>query len=136
MPYLGSFLCSYTIFTVRKIKIFLTNSFIVFIFKFAHIDVYAIRLSLVLMKSLRSILADLLEEFSCRLRADTCELSEEDALTLLNNVAHIRLSKRDAAQRLSMSERSFDRKIQSGEVPVGRKEIGETKLVWYLDEIE
>ncbi len=88
------------------------------------------------MLSLKSIIANILDDYSSKIRTGTCELSEEDALQLISNIAHIKLTKKDAAERLNISERTFDRKINNGELPVGKKTIGETKLTWFLDELE
>ena len=48
---------------------------------------------------------------------------------------HIKVNKTQASDFLHISTRTFDRKINDGELPAGKKDIGSNQLYWYKDEL-
>lgn len=87
------------------------------------------------MQTLKPIIIKILEDALNKVKADTCELSEEEAMALINNMTHIAVSKEKACRHLNMSRSKFDSKILEGVIPKGRKRVGFKELVWYLDEL-
>lgn len=88
------------------------------------------------MQALKSIIIKLLEDALRKLRADTCEITEEEALAIINNMTHIAVSKEKACRHLNMSRSKFDAQVLEGVLPKGRKRVGFKELVWYLDELD
>ena len=48
---------------------------------------------------------------------------------------HIKVNKTQASDFLHISTGTFDRKINDGELPAGKKDIGSNQLYWYKDEL-
>jgi predicted DNA-binding transcriptional regulator AlpA len=48
---------------------------------------------------------------------------------------HVKINKTQASDFLHISTRTFDRKINDGELPVGKKDVGSNQLYWYKDEL-
>lgn len=84
---------------------------------------------------IKQILIQLLEKWLADLKADNSNLSEEDAIQLVDEIANININKYEAASRLGISERTFDRKVASGDIPNGIKPYKETKIKWKLKDI-
>ena len=87
------------------------------------------------MMKIKTILIKFLEETLENLKSDNSNLTEEDAINLLSQIANININKQEAASRLGISEKTFDRKINAGEIPQGIKPYKETKLRWKLSDI-
>lgn len=88
------------------------------------------------MQALKSIIIKVLEETLSKLKADTCELTEDEAMAIINNMTHVAVSKEKACRYLNMSRSKFDSKVLEGVIPKGRKRVGFKELVWYLDELD
>lgn len=88
------------------------------------------------MQALKSIIIKVLEETLSKLKADTCELTEDEAMAIINNMTHVAVSKEKACRHLNMSRSKFDSKVLEGIIPKGRKRVGFKELVWYLDELD
>lgn len=88
------------------------------------------------MQPLKTILIKLLEDSIGKLKADTCELTEEETMAIVKNITHIAISKEKACNYLNMSRSKFDSKVLEGTIPKGRKRLGFKELVWYLDELD
>lgn len=88
------------------------------------------------MQALKSIIIKVLEETLSKLKADTCELTEDEAMAIINNMTHVAVSKEKACRYLNMSRSKFDSKVLEGIIPKGRKRVGFKELVWYLDELD
>lgn len=82
----------------------------------------------------KTVVADFLIELADKIRNDSLVLDTEEGLALLSQVAHIKLSKQEVAQRLNISERTVDRKELSGEIPPSYRQSA-SKKVWFLDDI-
>lgn len=85
---------------------------------------------------IREKLADSLIEIAGKLKANTSEIDEEQAIKLMKVVAHQPLSKEQAALHLNMSTSKFDTLVREGWMPKGRKKLGWKEKVWYEDEID
>lgn len=88
------------------------------------------------MQKLKNIIIKLLEDALRRLKADTCTITEEEALAIINNMTHVAISKEKASLYLNMSRSKFDSLVSDGTIPKGRKRVGFKELVWYIDELE
>ena len=88
------------------------------------------------MQKLKNIIIKLLEDIIKKLKSDTCYITEEEALAIINNMTHVAISKEQASVYLNMSRSKFDSLVSDGTIPKGRKRVGFKELVWYIDEIE
>ncbi len=87
------------------------------------------------MQALKKVLVRLLRDTANKLENNTCEITEEEALSIVNNMTHIAISKEMACNHLNISRSKFDSKVLEGIIPEGRKRVGFKEKVWYLDEL-
>ena len=80
------------------------------------------------------IVSELLGQLKEKIDSGTCELSEEEALSIMSNIGHISLNKQQVADRYKVSPKTIDRREAAGEFPQSHK-IQTTKRHWYLDEL-
>lgn len=78
----------------------------------------------------------LLRETADRIDAGNSEINEEQALRIMEAVAHNPMSKERSAIYLNMSTSRFDTLVREGRIPKGRKRVGFKELVWYQDELD
>lgn len=71
-----------------------------------------------------------------KIEADSCELTEAEAMNILKVVAHEPLSKEQACIFLNLSRSRFDALVLEGKLPKGRKRTGFKELVWFRNELE
>ena len=71
-----------------------------------------------------------------KIEADSCELTESEAMSILKVIAHEPLSKEQACIFLNLSRSRFDDYIREGKLPKGKKITGYKELRWYKDELE
>jgi predicted DNA-binding transcriptional regulator AlpA len=88
------------------------------------------------MENLKNILIRELEEVLHKLKTDTCELSEVEAMDILSAITHQPLSREEAYDYLNCSRATFENLMKAGKIPRGRKTKGRTGLVWYKDELD
>lgn len=88
------------------------------------------------MKPLTKAIVKLLRETANKLENNTCEISEDEAMAIINNMTHIALSKEQACSYLNMSRSKFDTYVNEGIIPKGRKRVGFKELVFYKDELD
>lgn len=88
------------------------------------------------MQKLKNIIIKLLEDILSKLKSDTCNITEEEALAIINNMTHVAVSKEQASVYLNVSRSKFDNMVSEGTIPKGRKRVGFRELVWYIDELE
>ena len=88
------------------------------------------------MDIVRNTLSKLLRETADKLDANTSEVDEEQAIKIMELVAHKSLTKEEAAMHLHIWPSRFDTLIREGKLPKGRKKLGQKNKIWYLDEIE
>lgn len=87
------------------------------------------------MDNLKNIISTYLRQTADSIDSDSCILSQEESNYLLSQIMHIELKKSEAAERLGISTRTFDRRVSAGELPQGKHVMHHKDLVWYLDEI-
>lgn len=87
------------------------------------------------MQTLKKIIVRLLRDTANKIDAGNCEISEEEAMAIINNMTHIALSKEMACNHLNMSRSKFDDLVRQGKLPEGRKRVGFKEKVWYKDEL-
>ena len=84
---------------------------------------------------LKSILINYLRESADKLAKDECALDDVEIAELAGNLLHVKVNKTQAAKLLNISTRTFDRHIETGELPAGRKDLGSNQLYWFKDEL-
>ena len=84
---------------------------------------------------IKDIVADYLHESANKIKNNECGLSESEIIEIAQCIMHVKINKMEASDFLHMSTRNFDRKIEYGELPEGRKDIGSNQLYWYKDEL-
>lgn len=86
---------------------------------------------------MRKIIAQELRRIAARLEDDAhpCEITQEDASEILASVTNVSLSQSEAASYLNMNERKFRYKVETGEIPPGKKRKGITEKLWSLREL-
>lgn len=77
-----------------------------------------------------------MKELIEKLEANTCELTEEDALEILSTVTRQILSKEAAYSYLNISRSKFDELVKEGKLPEGKKRRGFREKFWYRDELD
>lgn len=87
------------------------------------------------MQALRKILVRLLKDTANKIDSGNCELSETEALDIVNAFSHEVMSKAKACSYLNISRSRFDDLVREGKLPKGRKRMGFKELVWYKDEL-
>lgn len=85
--------------------------------------------------SLVKVVCKLLEDTASKMRAGTCVITEDQALSIAQALSHNPLSKAQACSYLNMSRATFDNLVKEGKLPKGIKIKGFTGLVWYQDEL-
>lgn len=88
------------------------------------------------MSNINKLIAKYLRELADKFDAGTTEASEAQCLDILSAVAHIRLSKEQAAEYLNMPINTFNMYVSRGLIPKGRKEKGYKELSWFRDELD
>lgn len=63
-------------------------------------------------------------------------MSIDEAMEIVNILAHEPLSKEEACKFLNVSRATFDLHVNLGNIPKGRKRTGFKELVWYKDELQ
>ena len=81
-------------------------------------------------------LVKILRETADKIDAGNSEIDEEQAVKIMELIAHKTLTKEEAAMHLHIWPSRFDALIREGKIPKGRKKLGQKNKIWYLDEIE
>lgn len=69
-----------------------------------------------------------------KLEKDECNLTEEEAMSIMGTMTHEALSKEQACEFLNVSKPTLDNYIKQGKV-IGHKRKGFKELVYYKDEL-
>lgn len=77
-----------------------------------------------------------LKEITDNIEAGNSEIDEEQAVAIMETVAHKPLSREGSARYLNMSTRRFGALVKAGLLPKGRKRSGFKEKVWYKDELK
>lgn len=88
------------------------------------------------MKNLRSILVKHLHEIADNIDKQSCELSDDEILDVMNAITHLSMSKEEACLYMRLSRSEFDKRVREGKIPKGRKRRGYKELRWYRDELD
>jgi len=86
--------------------------------------------------SLTQMVAKLFRETANNLDAGNSELSDAEAMDLVEVFCHKPISKDTACRYLNMSRSKFDSLVREKKLPKGRKRIGFKELIWYKDELD
>lgn len=84
---------------------------------------------------LKKIIAQYLRESADKIETNSCGLSNAEITQLAQQIMHQEMNKSEAAEFLNMSTRTFDRKIESGQLPKGVHNLGSKQKIWYKDEL-
>lgn len=83
------------------------------------------------MNALTKIVLKELRNVADKIESGNCELTEEEAIDILNVVANEAMSKDQACSYLNLSRSRFDNLVREGKLPKGKKRRGFKELVWY-----
>lgn len=86
-------------------------------------------------KWINSFIAKLLRDIANKLDNDTCELTEDEAMDIVNVLAHEALSKEEACIYMNLKTTRFDDLVRDGIIPKGVKRKGWKELRWYKDDL-
>lgn len=93
-------------------------------------------LILLIMLDLHKLVVKELRKAADKIEAGNCEMSIDEAMHMVETLAHIPLSKEEACKFLNVSRPTFDLHVGLGNIPKGRKRTGFKELVWYKDELQ
>ena len=88
------------------------------------------------MIDIKKLLSNELRKVADKIDADTCEMSVDEAMEIVNMLTHEPLSKEESCKFLNVSRATFDLHVGLGNIPKGRKRTGFKELVWYKDELQ
>lgn len=86
-------------------------------------------------KWINSFIAKILRDIANKLDNDTCELTEDEAMDIVNILAHEALSKEEACIYMNLKTSRFDDLVRDGIIPKGVKRKGWKELRWYKDDL-
>jgi hypothetical protein len=86
-------------------------------------------------KDLANRLGDSIIEIGKKFKAGTSEISEEEAIDLVQLVAHLQISREEVCQEMNINNNKFYDLINLKKIPAGRKRRGFKELYWWKDEI-
>lgn len=88
------------------------------------------------MLELNKLLVKVLRDTANKIEANNCDISESEAMEIINTLTHEAVSKESACEYLNVSRATFDLHVSLGNIPKGRKRKGFKELVWYKDELQ
>ena len=88
------------------------------------------------MLNLKRWVVKYLREIADKIEADSCEMTDEEAMRVMSIIAHEPLSKEQAANYMNLSTSRFDDYVRMRKLPRGRKRRGHRELDWYKDELD
>lgn len=86
-------------------------------------------------KWINSFIAKTLRDIANKLDDNTCELTEDEAMDIINVLAHEALSKEEACIYMNLKTSRFDDLVRDGVIPKGVKRKGWKELRWYKDDL-
>lgn len=84
----------------------------------------------------KKLVTKYLREAADKIDAGTSEVTEEEAMHILGNIAHQPMSKAQAYKYLNLSRPRFDMLVAIGKIPKGKKRVGFKEKVWWKDELD
>lgn len=88
-----------------------------------------------MQKSLANLLGNLLIDIGKKIKAGTCEMTEEEQLDLFAAISHKALTKEQACKFLNVRHSRFGELMAKGIIPKGINKVGTNNKVWYEDEL-
>lgn len=92
------------------------------------------------MNIYEQLLADTLDSFSNRLKSGSCQMSNEEMMSVMETMIQYDttqiVSKDQACSIMQLSRSVFDDKVRCGLIPKGQKVRGFKELVWKKCELE
>ena len=85
---------------------------------------------------IKKLLAKELRMLADRIDAGGSEISEDDALEIMDSIANVSMSQEESARYLNMNPRTFRYKVSNGGIPKGHKRRGITDKLWFLHELK
>ena len=87
-------------------------------------------------EKLRKRLTDLLREVANRIDAGNCDLTETEALYIMEVMTRTSMSKESACSYLNISRSRFDDLVRQHKLPKGVKQRGFKELIWYRSDLD
>lgn len=88
------------------------------------------------MEDWKKLIAKELRKLADKFDAGTSEVTETQAMDIVNMLTHVPMNKENACRYLNMSRSKFDSMVQQGELPKGRNRVGSRNLIWWRDELD
>lgn len=87
-------------------------------------------------EKLRKRLTYLLREVANRIDAGNCDLTETEALYIMEVMTRTSMSKESACSYLNISRSRFDDLVRQHKLPKGVKQRGFKELIWYRSDLD
>lgn len=87
-------------------------------------------------EKLRKRLTNLLREVANRIDAGNCDLTETEALYIMEVMTRTSMSKESACSYLNISRSRFDDLVRQHKLPKGVKQRGFKELIWYRSDLD
>ena len=87
-------------------------------------------------EKLRKRLTYLLREVANRIDAGHCDLTETEALYIMEVMTRTSMSKESACLYLNISRSRFDDLVRQHKLPKGVKQRGFKELIWYRSDLD
>lgn len=84
---------------------------------------------------IKTMLIKILKDIQYKIENDTCGLDEEELISVMNMLTHVKLNIEQTCKYLNCSRSTLNRMIFDGRVPKPYKEAG-GKEYWYQDELD
>lgn len=86
------------------------------------------------MTILGKAVVDTLRNYADDIEAGNTNISDQEGLELISQIAHINLTKQQVAERYGVSPKTIERREKDGTFPISHP-TQITKKHWYLDEL-
>ena len=85
--------------------------------------------------AIKKIILKILKDTQYKIEHDTCGLDEEEIISVMNILTHIKLNIDQTCKHLNCSRATLHRMVADGRIPRPNKEPG-GKEYWYQDELD
>ena len=86
------------------------------------------------MTILGKAVVDTLRNYADDIESGNTNISDQEGLELISQIAHINLTKQQVAERYGVSSKTIERREKDGTFPISHP-TQVTKKYWYLDEL-
>ena len=86
------------------------------------------------MTILMKAVVDTLRNYADDIESGNTNISDQEGLELISQIAHINLTKQQVAERYGVSPKTIERREKDGTFPISHP-TQVTKKHWYLDEL-